>query len=73
VVTMPKLVLEFTAVEIEILLDALWMAQTHESRMRPRRAKTYDELRKRLIRLDLVAKGWGPADESLAGLLPEST
>jgi hypothetical protein len=73
VVTHGRSTIALSDIELEILLDALWMAQTHEARMRPRRAKAYDELRKRLLKLDLVAKGWGPAQEALADLLPEST
>jgi hypothetical protein len=59
--------------ELQMLQDALWAWCASPAGPRHQAGAAADDLRRRLLRLDLVAKGWGPAEDALADLLPEST
>lgn len=62
-----------TEEELDLVLDGLWELAHHRGTVLGKDTARITTLRKRLVKLDLVAKGWGPAERDLADLLPEST
>jgi hypothetical protein len=73
-VVVPRYItVELTDREIEMLQDALWAWTASSSGPKHHAAAAADDLRRRLLKMDLQAKGWGPAEKDLADLLPEST
>ena len=56
-----RIVVELTDKELQMLQDALWHWTASQDGPKHQAAAAADDLRRRLLRLDLVAKGWGPA------------
>lgn len=59
--------------ELDLVLDGLWELAHHRGTVLGKDTARITSLRKRLVKLDLTAKGWGPAENALANLPPEST
>jgi hypothetical protein len=72
-VRMATCTIALTEDELDLVLDGLWELVHHRGTVLGKDTARITALRKRLVKLDLTAKGWGPAENALADLLPEST
>jgi hypothetical protein len=73
VVTPGRSTIALSIPEIEMIIDALWYWTASPGGVQNQKAVEANELRRKLLKLDLINKGWGPAENALADLLPEST